>query len=300
MSSNYDDDQGRDKIPYTAKELATSQDELGNLGIDQSFAASSLSEEVVTKESQLDEKHKQTFFATGTPGSPSSCTKAITTLAFLLLAAIIFQTARAEPMETSMPCNSLTLPAPTPHVTTFAALSNASETIDTEEKDRPQTSYWHPNSSQRTSTSFLMMFFPLFLICYFTLASVASGTPMKRYETVDATNLGARSAAPEASPILVTYYSTTTVFPPAFGAPTPNSVTSGSAAHATDAVSGSRQSSSLATESNCKGSDPVACSIEMGRNPQSSASLIASRSPMLEVTLVFTVAGFVLVTALVA
>lgn len=222
-------------------------------------------------------------------------------MALLLLASMVFPRAHAEPTGTSLLDTSRTLPAPTPRVTTFdpvTAFSNATQGIDVQEKDRPQTWYWHPNSSRRSSTNWLMMLPSFLLIGYFALPSLASGTRTKKTETADSTNLAARSAAPEASAIEITYYSTTTVYPPALGAPTPNSATSGSATHATDAVSGSRQSSSVVTGSTCKGSDPVACSVEVGQNPQSSASFVASRSTML-VALLAVVAGFGLTMAFV-
>lgn len=280
MSSDHDDNELR--VDFSAKELATSKDELPSVIVHQPIAGSFLSGEVATEESQLEAKHRQTYFITGVLASPVSCTKAIITVILLLLAATLLQSAHAEPTETNVLDTSLTLSAPTPRVTAFNAFatpSKGNKSIDVQAKDHPQTWYWHPNSSHRTSTSSLMMLLPLFLIGYFVLPSFASGTPTKAMEIAGTTVLAARTATSKTSPTMNTYYSTTTVYPPTFGTLTPDVATSKSV------------NDSLITGGSCEEADQASCSVVPGR--------ISSSSTASNVTLLAVIAGFAVAIAFV-
>lgn len=231
-----DDDEGQIKLTHTMSEPVTTKMDIMHQDIEQDAVGSFLSETRPTEESQLEEKHEQTNLVPDTLGRHVSLPKLGVTLGLLLLAAIVLPIARAEPTRTSTPDASLTLPEPTPHVTTFnavAAVNTANISVDTQEKDKPQTWFYHPNSSQRTPTNPLMMLLPLFLVGYLALPSLAVEMQEKRVENIDTIDLAARAAAPEDVQIWTTSSSTTTDIPPEFGSPTLGTSATKSIAHVT-------------------------------------------------------------------
>ena len=148
-------------------------------------------------------------------------TKLAVLVASLLLTAMLLPMALAEPTSTSMTMSVFpTLSSSSPYTTAFNAtdtVAGVNETLDLQEKDRPQTWYYHPpSSSGRTSTHPLLSLIPLLLALFFLLPSFAAGALEKGFEIIDDAVFRDGGAATNTSPVWEIFKTTTMVWPPAF------------------------------------------------------------------------------------
>lgn len=187
-------------------------------------------------------------------------------VALLLLTAMLVPMALAEPTSTSMSATSMTLPSPSPCTTTFDAVGSAvggNQTLDLQEKDRPQT--WFYNSSDRTSTHLLLSLIPVMLMSFFLLPPFAAAAQEKNNNAVEGTGSGSETAPLNESPVWEIHYSTTTVWPPTVTITTPKDARPKSSGASISVAGSGRGSSGLDTV--CTEADPAVCPIVLGRKP---------------------------------
>lgn len=108
-------------------------------------------------------------------------TKLAVLFALFLLALVLVPMALAEPTSTSMSSTSLSLPSPTPTTTEFDAVATLNQSLGLQEKDKPQTWFYHPHNSalRAAEISILAMAISALLFVWFIVLPLGDPEHMK-------------------------------------------------------------------------------------------------------------------------
>lgn len=202
------------------------------------------------------------------PDKHPGATRIAILLALFVLSAMLIPMALAEPISTNMPPASLTLPSSSPCTTTFNATGTALS-VESQEKDKPQTWYWiPPNSSERTSNSSLLSLVPvLLMVFFFMLPSFAAGGLEKDLTIVDDVVVGRDTAATSTSPVWEIFFSTTTIWPPASAITAPREMSSKPTEKPIGVASNAGECGPSAEVEICTEANPAVCPVVLGRKP---------------------------------
>jgi hypothetical protein len=186
---------------------------------------------------------------------------------FVVLCLMLVPMALAEPTQTSIPVTALTLPSPSPSPTVLNATGTLNQTLDIQDKDRPQTWYWNPHSgsSERASMRSWLMTLPLFVMGFFLLPALATAAKEKDKEAVDTAILAREASPQDLSPIWVTYYSTTTIWLPMVTVTAPPVANSAPSTAPISEAGITWQTPQPAIGTLCTEKNPAVCPIVLGR-----------------------------------
>jgi hypothetical protein len=120
---------------------------------------------------ELEQKDKPQSWFWHPIASPGTSISAFSIVILLVIIGHLLVPALAESTQTTIPTASLTLGSSTPVPTVFNA------TLDLEQKDRPQSWFWHPNASAQTSMRSLLLLIPLLVMGYFIAPTLATQAP---------------------------------------------------------------------------------------------------------------------------
>jgi hypothetical protein len=221
-------------------------------------------------------------------------------VAFVVLCLMLVPMALAEPTQTSIPVTALTLPSPSPSPTVLNATGTLNQTLDIQDKDRPQTWYWNPHSgsSERASMRSWLMTLPLFVMGFFLLPALATAAKEKDKEAVDTAILAREASPQDLSPIWVTYYSTTTIWLPMVTVTAPPVANSAPSTAPISEAGITWQTPQPAIGTLCTEKNPAVCPIVLGRKAWQPAASDGSIMRAASMGLLVAVVGAALTVAI--
>ena len=206
---------------------------------------------------------------TSVPDKHPGATRIAILLALFVLSAMLIPMALAEPTRTNMPSTTLTLPSSSPCTTAFNATGTA-QSLDLQEKDKPQTWYWiPPNSSDRTSVNSLLSLVPFLVMgFFFVLPSFAAGNLEKDVTIVDDMVVGRDAVPTSTSPVWEIFLSTTTIWLPAATITAPGVASSSEpTGKPIDVASNGGGCGPSVEVEICTEANPAVCPLVVGRKP---------------------------------
>jgi hypothetical protein len=242
-------------------------EEASNTIIHRAPAERFFSDKVEVKRSQPAVKQKKEKSIMDVRNEKPGPIKVAVLVTFVVLCLMLFPMALAEPTQTSTPVTALTLSSPSPSPTVFNATGTFNQTLDIQDKDRPQTWYWNPHSgsSERASMRSWLMTIPLLLMGFFLLPAPAAGEKENDKKPVDNAVMAREAAPQDTSPIWITYYSTTTVWLPVVTVTAPPVANSAPSTAPISEAGLTWQTAQPAIGTVCTEKNPAVCPIVLGR-----------------------------------